>query len=64
VIDTVSWGFNVLPHPLHHMCGSRLNKWANGVYDRSRSRRIKLLGEGYIVLCQRNAESSARSPAA
>jgi hypothetical protein len=46
------------------MCGSRLNKWANGVYDRSRSRRIKLLGEGYIVLCQRNAESSARSPAA
>jgi ubiquinone/menaquinone biosynthesis C-methylase UbiE len=53
VIDTVSWGFNFLPHPLHHICGRRLNKRANVVYDKSNSRRIKLLGEGYMVLCQR-----------
>jgi len=58
VIDTVSWGFNVLPHPLHHVCGSRLNRYANAVYDKSKRSRIKLLGEGYMVLCQRRQSVS------
>ena len=58
MIDTVSWGFNVLPHPLHHVCGSRLNRYANAVYDKSKRSRIKLLGEGYMVLCQRRQSVS------
>jgi ubiquinone/menaquinone biosynthesis C-methylase UbiE len=57
VIDTVSWGFNCLPHPLHHVCGSRLNRRANAAYDKSKSRTMKQLGEGYMVLCQRDGAS-------
>lgn len=54
IIDTVSWGFNFLPHPLQHLCGSRLNRWANAIYDRNRRRSSRPMGEGYLVLCQRS----------
>ena len=32
VIETVFWGFNVLPHPLHHICGSWLNTRGHAAY--------------------------------
>ena len=54
ILATSSWGFNLLPHPLHYLCGQRLNGWANGVYEKSAPGTIKNLGEGFMVLCQRN----------
>jgi hypothetical protein len=64
IVETVSWGFNFLPHPLHHICGSRLNRWANAFYDKSKSSGIKLLGEGYMVLCKRTDAELSTSAAA
>lgn len=53
IVETSSWGFNLLPHPFHHLCGGRLNAWANRQFDRSRSAALRRLGEGYLVLCRR-----------
>jgi ubiquinone/menaquinone biosynthesis C-methylase UbiE len=64
IVETVSWGFNFLPHPLHHACGGRLNRWANAFYDKSKRSGIKLLGEGYMVLCRRTGDDSLTGPVA
>jgi len=64
IVETVSWGFNFLPHPLHHVCGSRLNRWANTFYDKSKSSGIKVLGEGYMVLCKRTSADTSTGAAA
>jgi SAM-dependent methyltransferase len=52
------WGFNFLPHPLHFLCGRRLNRLANRLYDTVSWRPLRALGEGFIVLCQKQAAVS------
>jgi SAM-dependent methyltransferase len=52
------WGFNFLPHPLHLLCGRRLNRLANRLYDTVTWRPLRALGEGFIVLCQNQAAVS------
>lgn len=54
IVDSIYWGFNLLPHPLHQVCYNSWNKFTNSFYDKSNNGKIKLLGEGCMVLCQNN----------
>jgi SAM-dependent methyltransferase len=47
------WGFNFLPHPLHLLCGRRLNRLTNRLYDRVTWPPLRALGEGFMVLCRK-----------
>lgn len=49
------WGFNFLPHPLHFLCGRSLNRLTNRLYGTVSWRPVRALGEGFIVLCQKQA---------
>lgn len=59
VVASEYWGFNLLPHPLHVLCGRRLNRLANRVYDRVKIAPVQGLGEGFIVLCRKPAAAAA-----
>lgn len=54
VVEYEYWGLNFLPHPFHFICGRRLNRLSNRLYDRLSFKPIRSLGEGFIVLCQKN----------
>lgn len=53
IVDTATWGFNLLPYPLNMLCGYRLNRLANRWFDASRRGFIRARGEGVLVLCRR-----------
>lgn len=53
IVASEYWGFNLLPHPLHILCGRRLNRCANRLYELVKPARG--LGEGFIVLCRKPA---------
>lgn len=54
VVDSVFWGFNILPYPLNYLCGGGCNNFTNTMYEKIKNKSIKELGEGYLVLCQNN----------
>lgn len=54
IINSAFLGFNILPYPFNYFCSRRCNDFANTMYDKIKNKRIKSLGEGYLVLCQNN----------
>lgn len=53
VVESRYWGMNFLPYPLNYLCGRGLNRFANRMYGRSRL--LRGMGEGFIVLCRKKA---------
>jgi SAM-dependent methyltransferase len=52
------WGFNFLPHPLHFLCGRRLNRLTNRLYDTVSWGPLRARGEGFMVLSRKQAPRS------
>jgi SAM-dependent methyltransferase len=53
VVACEYWGFNLLPHPLHVLCGRRLNRLSNRLYDKLSFGPVRSLGEGFVALCRK-----------
>jgi len=56
------WGFNFLPHPLHFLCGRRLNRLTNRFYNTVSWPLLRALGEGFMVLCRKQAPGVGAEP--
>ena len=53
-VDCEYWGFNLLPHPAAFSLRSAFKSVSNQLYDRASFKPIRLPGEGFLVLCQKN----------
>jgi ubiquinone/menaquinone biosynthesis C-methylase UbiE len=59
IVEAEFWGFNLLPYPFNFICGRRLNRFANYLYDTVSFKPVRSLGEGLLVLCQKSDSGPA-----